>query len=86
MEGDATRAALRGARRVLVKIGSSVLTNQGGLDVDCIDHLAVQLAAQRAAGREVVVVSSGAIAAGMRKRALPERPRTIPGKQAAAAA
>ena len=85
MEGDATRAALRGARRVLVKIGSSVLTNQGGLDVDCIDHLAVQLAAQRAAGREVVVVSSGAIAAGMRKLALPERPRTIPGKQAAAA-
>ncbi|MBM4395331.1 MAG: glutamate 5-kinase [Deltaproteobacteria bacterium] len=76
---------LSSARRVLVKVGSAVLTCPSGLDADRLADLAGQVASLRAGGRDVVVVSSGAIAAGVRRLGLPGRPTSIPGKQAAAA-
>lgn len=82
---DDPRAALAHAGRVLVKIGSAVLTGPDGLDGARIEALAGQISRLRNAGREVVVVSSGAIAAGVRRMGLTARPRDIPGKQAAAA-
>jgi glutamate 5-kinase len=77
---------LKKVRRIVVKIGSRVLTREdNGLDPDFIQGLAGQVAALRQAGREIVIVTSGAIAAGRRDLGLLERPRTIPQKQAAAA-
>jgi len=74
------------ARRVVVKIGSAVLTGgAGGLDRARIDALVDEIAAQHAAGREMVVVTSGAVAAGAVRLALAQRPTNIPHKQAAAA-
>lgn len=72
-------------RRLVVKVGSAVVTGPDGLQQDVLDRLADELAALRAEGREVVVVSSGAVAAGTAHLRLAERPSTIPAKQAAAA-
>ena len=64
--------ALRDARRIVVKVGSSLVTNEGrGLDEAAIGEWCRQLAALVREGREVVMVSSGAIAEGM-KRLVPE--------------
>ena len=77
---------LKNFRRIVIKIGSGVLTGQGsGLDDTLMAGLAGQIARLRQDGKEVVIVSSGAIAAGRRKLGLEERPRTIPQKQATAA-
>lgn len=74
------------ARRIVVKIGSAVLAgNDGGLDRARIDALVDEIAAQHAAGREMIVVTSGAVAAGVVRLGLPQRPKLIPHKQAAAA-
>jgi glutamate 5-kinase len=82
----ATQARGAGARRVVVKIGSAVLVGgDGGLDRARIDALADEIAAHHAAGREMVVVTSGAVAAGVVRLALAQRPKIIPHKQAAAA-
>ena len=60
------REELAGARRVVVKVGSSSLTTtEGGIDPQRIDQLVGVLARARLAGREIVLVSSGAIAAGL---------------------
>jgi glutamate 5-kinase len=72
-------------RRLIIKVGSAVLTGQRGLDRVMIHRLSDQIAELRQQGREVVIVSSGAIASGVRKIGLNERPRTIPQKQATAA-
>mgnify|MGYP003878951811 FL=1 len=72
-------------RRWVVKVGSAVLAGPQGLEQEVLDRLADELACLRAEGREVVVVSSGAVAAGTAHLRLPERPSTIPAKQAAAA-
>ncbi|MRR56308.1 MAG: glutamate 5-kinase [Deltaproteobacteria bacterium] len=73
-------------KRIVIKIGSRVLTaEKGGLDTVFLDSLALEIAKLREKGCEVVVVSSGAIAAGISALGLPERPRTIPQKQATAA-
>jgi glutamate 5-kinase len=73
------------ARRVVVKVGSSSLTTAGaGLDRDRLDALTDVLAAHAATGREVVVVSSGAIAAGLSPLGLRARPRDLATQQAAA--
>ena len=74
-------------RRIVIKVGTSTLT--GGPeniapDRVFINALAAQISAQRALGRQVVLVTSGAIRAGMSGLRLTERPRTIPEKQAAA--
>ena len=73
-------------KRVVVKVGSQLLSG-GGQDLDhCfLVSLAGQLAALRRDGREVLLVTSGAIAAGRSALALDDRPKTIPQKQAAAA-
>ena len=78
--------ALKQVRRVIIKIGSRVLTDDDGrLDMEVIRRICSQIAEARAAGRQVVLVSSGAIAAGRSELGMTEKPRTIPQKQAAAA-
>ncbi|MEV4533498.1 glutamate 5-kinase [Asanoa sp. NPDC049518] len=79
------REAVTTARRIVVKIGSSSLTTaDGGLDAGRVDALADVLAAAARSGREVVLVSSGAIAAGLAPLAIPRRPRDLATQQAAA--
>ncbi len=71
---------------MVIKVGTSTLTRGGGPpDTAYIANLAGQIAGQLDQGRSVVLVSSGAIRAGMDKLHLPGRPRSIPQKQAAAA-
>lgn len=71
--------------RIVVKVGSSSLSSAvGGLDGDRVDALVDALAAARARGDEVVLVSSGAIAAGLAPLGLPRRPRDLATQQAAA--
>ncbi|MER5478044.1 glutamate 5-kinase [Streptomyces sp. NPDC002734] len=80
------RQAVTGARRIVVKVGSSSLTTaEGGLDADRVDALVDVLAAGRDGGeRDVVLVSSGAIAAGLAPLGLRRRPRDLARQQAAA--
>ncbi len=79
------RASIAAAGRVVVKVGSSSLTTGRGLiDADRIDALADVLAARRAAGGQVVFVSSGAIAAGLGPLGLSRRPADLATQQAAA--
>ncbi len=79
------RAAIAGARSVVVKIGSSALTSlKGGLDTARLDRLADAVEARMRAGADVVVVSSGAIGAGIAPLGLSARPRDLATKQAAA--
>jgi glutamate 5-kinase len=80
-----SRDAVRDAGRLVVKVGSSSLTTaEGGLDPDRLGRLVDALAARRAAGAQLVLVSSGAIAAGLAPLALPRRPRDLATQQAAA--
>ncbi|MFJ7940244.1 glutamate 5-kinase [Peribacillus sp. NPDC096622] len=73
-------------KRIVVKIGSSSLTNtQGEIDQNKFSDHIQAVAALRKAGHEVVLVSSGAVATGFRKLGYPTRPVTLKGKQAAAA-
>jgi glutamate 5-kinase len=73
------------ARRLVVKVGSSSLTTaEGGLAVARVDALVEVLAARRSAGVEIILVSSGAIAAGLAPLGLPRRPRDLATQQAAA--
>jgi glutamate 5-kinase len=82
---DAVRPQLAGAHRVVVKIGSSSLTTTaGGIDPTRIEHLVSALATVRLTGREVVLVSSGAIAAGLAPLGLKSRPQDLATQQAAA--
>ena len=86
MTGEARREQVTAARRVVVKVGSSSLTTAaGGIDPERVRRLVDELAAARARGTEVVLVSSGAIAAGLAPLGLPRRPRALPAQQAAAA-
>ena len=79
------RPAVTRARRVVVKVGSSSLTTaEGGIDPARLSALVDELAAARAGGVEVVLVSSGAIAAGLAPLGLRRRPRALPAQQAAA--
>ncbi|MDP3138914.1 MAG: glutamate 5-kinase, partial [Burkholderiaceae bacterium] len=77
---------LRDARRIVVKVGSSLVTNEGrGLDEQAIGLWCTQLAALAREGREVVMVSSGAVAEGMKRLGWNTRPKDINELQAAAA-
>ena len=79
-------AVLREARRIVVKVGSSLVTNEGrGLDERAIGEWSRQLAALAADGREVIMVSSGAIAEGMKRLGWTSRPHELDKLQAAAA-
>jgi glutamate 5-kinase len=80
-----TRETLADARRVVVKVGSSSLTGSDGrLDVDALRALVDVLADRRTLGRQVVLVSSGAIAAGLGPLGMAGRPRDLATAQAAA--
>ncbi|MGH3385919.1 MAG: glutamate 5-kinase [Nocardioidaceae bacterium] len=79
------RPLVRDARRIVVKVGSSSLSStDGGIDDARLIALVNALAGVRGGGREVVLVSSGAIAAGLAPLGLPRRPRDLPTQQAAA--
>ncbi len=81
-----SHSPLATARRLVVKVGSALVTSNGnGLDLAAIAGWARQIAALRAAGREVVLVSSGAVACGVQRLGWQRRPRTMHEKQAAAA-
>ncbi len=92
MDVSGARQSVAGARRVVVKVGSSSLTTaSGGLDADRVDALVDVLATARGdrhapegGAREVVLVSSGAIAAGLAPLGLRRRPRDLARQQAAA--
>lgn len=76
----------RRLKRIVIKVGTSTLTdNDGRVDREYIASLTTQIAALRSDGFDVVLVTSGAIRAGMERMALKERPKTIPENQAAAA-
>ncbi|HEY8664756.1 MAG TPA: glutamate 5-kinase, partial [Propionibacteriaceae bacterium] len=80
-----TRQRIARARRIVVKVGSSSLTSvDGGIDPQRIGRIVDALAAARKDGREVVLVSSGAIAAGMGPLGMRTRPRDLASQQAAA--
>ncbi|HEY5882970.1 MAG TPA: glutamate 5-kinase, partial [Nakamurella sp.] len=82
---SAPRLAVGRAKVVVVKVGSSSLTTStGGLDPARLDGLVDAVAARVAAGSQVVLVSSGAIAAGLSPLGLPRRPRDLATQQAAA--
>ncbi|MGK3648400.1 glutamate 5-kinase [Pseudarthrobacter enclensis] len=81
----ADRNALATARRVVVKVGSSSLTSiKGGISEESLTGLADALAAKRNSGTEIILVSSGAIAAGLAPLGLAKRPRDLATQQAAA--
>jgi len=77
---------LRDARRIVVKVGSSLVTNEGrGVDPQAIGNWCRQLAALARQGREVIMVSSGAIVEGMKRLGWTTRPSQLHELQAAAA-
>jgi glutamate 5-kinase len=81
-----TRQKISQSRRLVVKVGSALVTNNGaGLALEYIGELARQIALVRESGREVLLVSSGAIAAGMQRLGWTARPHAMHELQAAAA-
>ncbi len=86
MSPEVPRPTVRDARRWVIKVGSALLTDDGrGLDQQMIAELAAGMAGLREAGREVVLVSSGAVAAGMLRLGWDDRPHELHKLQAAAA-
>ena len=86
MSSPSRSQLIAAARLIVVKIGSRVLTTPDGLlDTDRIATIGRQCDQLLAAGKQLVVVSSGAVAAGMGRLGLAQRPRTLPRLQAAAA-
>jgi glutamate 5-kinase len=80
------RPVVADAQRVVIKVGSSLVTNDGkGLDADAIAEWGRQIAQLRAAGKQVAMVSSGAVAEGMKRLNWARRPREMHELQAAAA-
>ena len=77
---QAATSVLANARRIVVKVGSSLVTNEGrGIDANAVGNWCRQLALLAGQGREVVMVSSGAIAEGMKRlgwRTRPDRKST----------
>jgi glutamate 5-kinase len=80
------RPRLAAARRLVIKVGSALVTANGsGLDTEAIADWARQIAALRAQGKEILLVSSGAIACGMQRLGLKKRPEAVHQLQASAA-
>jgi glutamate 5-kinase len=82
---DYKKQILRRARRVVIKIGSQILSSQSGIEEGRLKGLVGDLAGLHDKKKELIVVSSGAVAAGMTRLGVKERPKTIPQKQALAA-
>ena len=86
MQASSGSSVLRNAKRIVVKVGSSLVTNEGrGLDAAAIGQWCQQLAELVKDGREVIMVSSGAIAEGMKRLGWTSRPKAVHELQAAAA-
>ncbi|MBU3698378.1 glutamate 5-kinase, partial [Dechloromonas sp.] len=81
-----SQTRLASARRLVVKVGSALVTNNGtGLDLNAIADWARQIALLRQEGKEIILVSSGAVACGVQRLGWGRRPKTVHEKQAAAA-
>ncbi|MBI5747012.1 MAG: glutamate 5-kinase [Nitrospirae bacterium] len=77
---------LKGCKKVVLKIGSNIISSvREGLDYQRIEELAREISSLKGTGREVIIVSSGAVVSGIKKLGLKSRPASIPIKQAAAA-
>lgn len=76
---------LNHAKRIVVKLGSNVITAKNGLDLEVIDRISGQISTLMDRGLEVILVSSGAQAAGLRKMGMTVRPGEMPKRQAIAA-
>jgi len=80
------RTRLSEAKRIVVKVGTSTLTHpSGGMNLRRIEHLVRELIDEANQGKEILLVSSGAIAAGMNALGMRERPAAVPARQALAA-
>ena len=82
---DYKKQILRRARRVVVKVGSQILSSGDGIEETRLRELVRELAELHERKKEIVIVSSGAVAAGMTRLGRKDRPKTIPEKQALAA-
>lgn len=81
-----TRSNIPTAKRIVVKVGTSTLSHSTGkLNFQRIERLVRELADLANQGKEIILVTSGAVSAGMDRLGLKEKPKTIPEKQAAAA-
>ena len=80
------REQLTEAKRIVVKVGSAVLTSDSGLNHDVLANLAAEIAWLKEGGREVILVSSGSVAAGRRKLGISRKTISMREKQALAAA
>ena len=76
---------LNQVKRIVIKVGSGVLTSAGGLNMAVIDDLVTEICALKEKGFEVLVVSSGAIASGLKKIGMAKRPQSVSQQQAMAA-
>ncbi len=85
-EATSVRKTLQNAKKIVIKIGTSTLVYPNGtINLHAIDELAFVLAALSNQGKEIILVSSGAIGVGMNSLHLSERPASIPEQQAVAA-
>ena len=86
MNNEASREALQKAKRIVIKVGTSTITYANGKrNFSQIDRLAREISDLQNQGKEMILVTSGAVAVGVDRMGLPGKPKTIPGKQAAAA-
>ncbi len=76
---------LKNAKRIVIKIGSQLLSKDEDIDEDFIKHISRQISELKKDGKDVVIVSSGAVLAGTKKLRLKEKPKTITEKQAVSA-
>lgn len=86
LNNEASREALKKAKRIVIKVGTSTITYANGKrNFSQIDRMAREISDLQNQGKEMILVTSGAVAVGVDRMGLPGKPKTIPGKQAAAA-
>lgn len=86
LNNEVSREALQKAKRIVIKVGTSTITyTNGKRNFSQIDRLAREISDLQNQGKEMILVTSGAVAVGVDRMGLPGKPKTIPGKQAAAA-
>lgn len=86
LNNEASREALKKAKRIVIKVGTSTITYANGKrNFSQIDRLAREISDLQNQGKEMILVTSGAVAVGVDRMGLPGKTKTIPGKQAAAA-
>ena len=85
MKDTIRKEILKSVKRVVVKVGSGVLTGKSGLNIPIIDDITSDICELREGGIEVILVSSGAIASGLKKVGFSKRPQSVSQQQATAA-